>query len=493
MNLGQVYTQRHVADFMAGLFDLPDGSRVLDPCFGRGVFVDALLARTGNLKVDAVEIDPDSFNSYIYSSHANSHSDAKLKSTRCYLRNFFAHHCGGYDGIIMNPPYVRQEEIDAMAPIGVTKKLLKKVCNEVEIPSKANLYVYFILHAVDLLKNGGQLVVIFPNAWFNTATGKFLADFFATRGHISRLIAVEGNPFEGNPIVDVCIMKFIKGRRGGCRTSTADVTTIPVSEAETTDRHTLTDAPELTLLESIANVRRGLTTLCNRIFINPPLTGGTHLHNIISSPKNLNGLHTHNAAIDRVLIIPKGETPDAEETAYLNACREHILTDRNPKTLLGRIQAGSDWFVNTPQVPADIIFPYIVRYTPVFVLNDAAIMARDNFYTITSDIAPLLLVALLNNHHIYLQLELCGKTYGNHVLKLQKYDIDALRVVNPAIIPTGTTDTLMQLAASFLDSPSDDNIARITDTLAPFYGHNSARNAYLNAKTKRLGNEGKKN
>ena len=62
MNLGQVYTRRGVADFMVGLLDIPARSRVLDPCFGKGVFLESLCDKTGHV-IDGIEIDRESFHS----------------------------------------------------------------------------------------------------------------------------------------------------------------------------------------------------------------------------------------------------------------------------------------------------------------------------------------------------------------------------------------------------------------------------------------------
>jgi len=107
MNLGQVYTKQAVADFMVRLFTITGEARVLDPCFGRGVFVKSLLDNT-EFFVDGVEIDEASYASF-------DNPDEK----RCHLTNgdFFDVE-GIYDGIIMNPPYVRQEELDKLAPLG---------------------------------------------------------------------------------------------------------------------------------------------------------------------------------------------------------------------------------------------------------------------------------------------------------------------------------------------------------------------------------------
>ena len=194
---------------------------MLDPCFGRGVFVKSLLDNT-EFFVDGVEIDEASYASF-------DNPDEK----RCDLTNgdFFDVE-GIYDGIIMNPPYVRQEELDKLAPLGVTKQKLQSACWMMNISSKANLYMYFILRAILLLREGGELIAIFPNSWTNTPVGRLFYEQMKLHGNITDFINVEGEAFEGSshseaakpsaPMVDVCILKYVKRKRmiHGVRTKT---------------------------------------------------------------------------------------------------------------------------------------------------------------------------------------------------------------------------------------------------------------------------------
>ena len=185
---------------MAGLFTIHSRASVLDPCMGRGVFVRSLLDKT-DYRITGVEIDVDSFVKF-----ENPNPD------RCLLRqgDFFDVE-DEFDGIIMNPPYVRQEEIDQLAPLGVTKQKLQSACGLMAISTKANLYMYFILRAIMLLREGGELIAIFPNSWTNTPVGRQFREQMLHHGSITRFIDVEGEAFEGAPMVDVCIMKFVKG------------------------------------------------------------------------------------------------------------------------------------------------------------------------------------------------------------------------------------------------------------------------------------------
>ena len=340
MNLGQVYTKPIVADYMVDLFDLPQGSRVLDPCFGGGVFVDSILERT-TFSVDAVEIDIDSF--------------CKLKKKNrprlnLFCGDFFKHKSNlPYDGIIMNPPYVRQEEINSLESLGISKIELKNACGDVKIPTKANLYIYFIIYAARLLRLGGQLIVIFPNSWKNTPIGKFLRDYLNNIGHISNDISVNGNPFVGDPLVDVCIIRFIKGEKGVTKFTTIRIDADTITDITETECVPDFSSSSLCNLASIAKIKRGLTTFYNDVFINPPIFDSTYLFDIVSSPKSILGMSTKRCSLDKVLIIPERAEISEELQAYLETSKANIISQNKPKTLLQKIDNSEAWYCLPPQ------------------------------------------------------------------------------------------------------------------------------------------------
>ena len=86
----------------------------------------------------------------------------------------------GFDAVLANPPYVRQELIKALKPA------LKPVFPEV-YTGTADLYVYFYARALQLLKDGGMLSFISSNKWFRANYGKNLRKHIADTCHVASI------------------------------------------------------------------------------------------------------------------------------------------------------------------------------------------------------------------------------------------------------------------------------------------------------------------
>ncbi|MDZ4670685.1 MAG: N-6 DNA methylase, partial [Phototrophicales bacterium] len=77
---------------------------------------------------------------------------------------------GGFDVVVGNPPYVRQETLGATFKDYVSKHYSVYA-------GTADLYVYFIERGLSLLKNDGRLGYILPNKWMRANYGKALRTF----------------------------------------------------------------------------------------------------------------------------------------------------------------------------------------------------------------------------------------------------------------------------------------------------------------------------
>ena len=86
----------------------------------------------------------------------------------------------GFDIIVANPPYVRQELIKDIKP------LMKKRFPEV-YTGTADLYCYFYNRAVELLSIGGMLVFISSNKWFRANYGKNLKKYISSNCEVNSI------------------------------------------------------------------------------------------------------------------------------------------------------------------------------------------------------------------------------------------------------------------------------------------------------------------
>jgi type I restriction-modification system DNA methylase subunit len=87
---------------------------------------------------------------------------------------------GGFDIVIGNPPYIRQEQLSEFKPLW--QKDFE--CYD----GVADIYVYFFERGLQLLKEGGFLAYISPNKYFRSGYGEKLREFLSTKTTIVQLI-----------------------------------------------------------------------------------------------------------------------------------------------------------------------------------------------------------------------------------------------------------------------------------------------------------------
>jgi hypothetical protein len=106
----------------------------------------------------------------------------------------------GFDIVIGNPPYVRQEKIrDYLDRFDRTEYLNK--LNEGlraiypgfmgktrKISGRADYYLYFYLNALSLLADRGSFCFITSNSWLDVDFGKDLQEFFLRHGHLKMVL-----------------------------------------------------------------------------------------------------------------------------------------------------------------------------------------------------------------------------------------------------------------------------------------------------------------
>jgi len=88
---------------------------------------------------------------------------------------------GGFDIVLANPPYVRQELIKDLKP---------KLKDEYKdwYSGTADLYVFFYLRALQLLNKGGMLAFISSNKWFRAGYGQKLRSLIARDASVRTIL-----------------------------------------------------------------------------------------------------------------------------------------------------------------------------------------------------------------------------------------------------------------------------------------------------------------
>lgn len=116
-----------------------------------------------------------------------------------YFSEIFRNNCG-FDVVIVNPPYIRQEKIK-------DKPLLKKyqVYN-----STSDIYTYFYEKSWDILKDGGISCFISSNKWMRTKYGQKLREFLKSKSAIFYIIDFGGHKVFESATVDTNIILFQK-------------------------------------------------------------------------------------------------------------------------------------------------------------------------------------------------------------------------------------------------------------------------------------------
>lgn len=481
MDLGQVFTGEVVAEYMASLFSCRKDSRILEPCFGGGAFLKAC-KKNGYVNVDGCEIDVDLFNM----------TRQQYPDYRLFCEDFLSYAPEyKYDGIIMNPPYVRQEKIDDLEELGITKEFLRKNPIFDGLPSTANLYMYFLLKAIDLLSDGGELVVIFPSSWMKARSGTNFNKLLYANTVLIKEVYVNGDVFEKNALVDVVILKLVKSIN---LYGIPEAVYMELQDGKLIKKYTQLNEMKLTLdkpFSTYSNVRRGLTTGWNTMFINPNVSADAKqrfIRKIISTPKAVNGYNTDTASTDELLMISPGELLDVEMLQYIKGFEEQLSKEKKPKTLYEKTKQSKEWYTLNAIDSDGILFSYFVRNDMKFVMNTANTIARDNFYIIYPRINKYLMFALLNNYYTYFQLETIGKKYGAGLLKLQRYDIENLKFIDVDELEPDDMARLIALAKDLVENSNADNVKKITEILANYTGldYVSITRAYEEIKKKRL-------
>jgi type I restriction-modification system DNA methylase subunit len=112
---------------------------------------------------------------------------------------------GGFDAVLGNPPYIRQEELSPF-------KTYFAATYPETYDGMADLYVYFYQQGLRLTRAGGRMSYIVTNKWMRAGYGQPLRTFFAQESLLERLIDFGHAPIFEDAEVFPCILVLEKPR-----------------------------------------------------------------------------------------------------------------------------------------------------------------------------------------------------------------------------------------------------------------------------------------
>ncbi len=129
---------------------------------------------------------------------------------------------GGFDWVVGNPPYVRQERIQA-ALLSEYRRRFQTIFD------RADLYVPFFERSLDLLVPGGALAFICANRWVKNRYGGPLRALIAADFHLAAYLNLEGVDAFGETVDAYPAITVIRRQRPG-PTAVASLSGHPLGE-----------------------------------------------------------------------------------------------------------------------------------------------------------------------------------------------------------------------------------------------------------------------
>lgn len=471
---GAYYTGQSVAEFLVAWALRKATDRVIDPSFGGGVFLEAVLKRLKLLGEKNVQ--------HLYGAELDSevHAQTAAKLSQHFgidtsgliQADFFAldpSDLDPFDAVVGNPPFIRYQRFS-----GAKRQLALHRASEqgVVLSKLVSSWAPFLIHSCALLKPGGRLGMVIPTEIGHAAYARPVLDFVVGTFKRTTLLTFKERLFPELSQDTLLLLAEDKGNLPG-DLYTRDVNNVEGLEAKTftfehaerIDARAITSgrcslpfyllpgearslyqelaASSLTRrLGDMADVGTGYVTGANRFF---------HLGRAEAEARNVANVHLKPAvyrgrALKGLLFTQKdwGEAEENGEAGYLLST--HAKTPL-PASVTAYIDEGekrgidkaykcrirSPWYAMPHVYPPDAFLSYMSGSRPHLVANAAGAVAPNSLHIVRlrpgSDLQANELALLWQTSLTSLSVELEGHALGGGMLKLEPGE--ARRVLLP--------------------------------------------------------------
>ena len=560
--LGQFYTPPGIVEFITHLTILDPDAVVLDPGCGSGGFLvgayhrlrelkgyksdsKGLLAYTYHQKIleQVYGVDINQFPAHLSVINlAVQNPRARVKQINVLVEDFFNIRPGistltgfqsftaegnkakvslppFFDVVLGNPPYIRQELLSEEEKVRI-KQLIEseykgKVFigsgpeNETILNKQSDIYIYFIIHGLKLLKDSGRLGFITSNKWLEVSYGESFQSFLVDNAKILYVIEFDRAIFpdaEVNTAIiilekeknkrnrDINEVKFIRLKekmdfdsqirrvqdiKVNFESDSIIINKIRQKDLKPGKWNVYLRAPtvygkiikksKICSLSDVAKVMRAPTTGNNDYFIlnkervDEWKIEAEFLEPCLPSPKDVRGMivkETNNFMF--FINKNKSEIKGTNALKYIEYGEQLEVevkrgSNRGFKKLpeIETLKSRKPFWYSLPKSQAPpILFPRLIDVKPIFLKNIIKAHTPHVFYYIYPNQSEFtdILLAFLNSSLAALIIELNGRSYGGGVLELLVYEIEKLPVLNPQNLTDGEKDELLDIYNKLITS-----------------------------------------
>ena len=471
-DLGQVFTEEKVAEFMVSLIlkNITSSSRILDPCIGKNIFLSKI-SKLPHKELVGVEVDKSLVDTTISKFY-------NKENNRLIISNFFDFDENNFDFVIMNPPYVRQELLNS----GMNSKIKIKESLPSEynlFSKKSNLYVYFLVKALKHLSNNGELVAITYDSWLYTDFGEKFKKYLLDNFNIKSIVHFRHGAFK-NINVGATILHIQKKQQDTtisyirlndpneinliflkCYDKLTESNLINFQDSY--NNYLNFDSDLFVPIDNISDkpINRGMNAKVNKYFLFNDDQFPQYTKKIIknvSKVKTFSGLNYY----DYILAIDKEVDPKLD--VYLSNVKESINDSVGNVSMKSLIQKKEDWFIIPKKDSGSIIFNYYLRNNIHFLLNPSGYFVADNFYNIyvTENLSETL--AILNSTFTTYSVLKNSKSQGRGLFKIQLNKFKTLPIIDINKLSDESKSELKNLGEKLINTKreySDEIIKKI--------------------------------
>lgn len=494
--MGQFWTPDAISDLMAAWSIRSASDTVLEPASGSGRMVVSAIRRLRDLGCDDACLSGN-----IYANEISELVRTLMLTTlRAGTDQAFPHadladfmtartpEQMRYDAVICNPPYTRHHLLPASY-----KADLKAVVERetgIKISGFASLFTHFYLHGLAVLTPGGRASNITPAELFDASYAAPIKDYVLKHANLRALIhfadellAFEGvdtagvislteqGESDGVPIAFVAVRQWpgtetmLAALEAGAAEYDWGSVTLRSRESLAIQRKWFHGAAQdarvgTVTLGSVARTMRGIATGANDFFA---LTDDErtrlgidekYLTPVLLKTRDAAGLVLTKADIAALRLLGRKSWLfgyyDRERDLTGTAEGDYIAQAESRKVHEGSlVSKRSLWYECERRPVPPLIYTYLARGNPRFILNEAGANTLNTFLhvtpkpAITSDPVTLTaFAAILNSPFVIDQLKTVGRSYGGGTIKVEPRELDRLMVLDPSTLPRQTQVTL---------------------------------------------------